>query len=74
MGASREQKQPFATRRASVMQTRGPTAAPIHARAAADKPTTVTECMNGRWKEFGFPDYGACIVFVLSRPPGSAKT
>jgi hypothetical protein len=41
-------------------------------RSAAEVPTTVAQCTNGGWKDFGFPDYGACLVFVLSRPPGRA--
>jgi hypothetical protein len=69
MGASREQNERFAAR----VKTMSRASVSTHAPAAAEKPTTVAECANGGWKELGFPDYGACIVFVLSRPPGSGK-
>jgi hypothetical protein len=72
MGASREHNERFAAR-VKTMSRHSPSTGPTHVPAAAEKPTTVAECANGGWKELGFPDYGACIVFVLSRPPGSGK-
>jgi hypothetical protein len=49
-------------------------ASPTRAGSTRGKPTTVAQCTNGGWKHFGFPDYGACIVFVLSRPPSSRSS
>lgn len=58
---------------APIEAARARDAAPTRDGPAQAKPTTVAQCTNGGWKHFGFPDYGACVVFVLSRPPGSVK-
>ena len=58
---------------AHIRDDRGLDDAPSRGPGSAEVPTTVAQCANGGWKEFGFPDYGACIVFVLSRPPGSRE-
>jgi len=81
MGASRRhssrQTKRAATRAGQLQTASGPTASanagPADMAAPPRQPTTVAQCMDGGWKEFGFADYGACLVFVLTRPPGPSR-